>query len=189
MTADELFETLKAKIPGAEKHATQIKTYLTVKVAPGDLLAAVKVLKEDLGFQYLDMVTAVDWKGPVDIKGFISDPNPNFFLPEGAVGAEEEPPKAAPGFPYRDAFEVVYLLSNLDEKLKLFVRTEVPRAEPRVPSLTGLYRAAEWQEREAYDLLGVIFEGHPNLKKILTPDFIAGHPLRKDYVHQKDLYD
>jgi len=58
-----------------------------------------------------------------------------------------------------------------------------------VPSLVGLFKAADWQEREIFDLFGIIFEGHPNLTKILTPDFIVGHPLRKDYVHLKDRFD
>ncbi|MBI4667768.1 MAG: NADH-quinone oxidoreductase subunit C [Elusimicrobia bacterium] len=62
-------------------------------------------------------------------------------------------------------------------------------AAPSAPSLTSVWKTADWQEREVYDLMGIVFEGHPNLKKILTPEFIQGHPLRKDYVHIKDKYD
>jgi NADH:ubiquinone oxidoreductase subunit C len=80
-------------------------------------------------------------------------------------------------------------LATIPEKVRLFVKLELPREKPTVPSLTNLFRAADWQEREAYDLLGIEFQGHPNLSKILTPDFISGHPLRKDYVHIKDHYD
>jgi len=58
-----------------------------------------------------------------------------------------------------------------------------------VPSAYDLFKSADWQEREQFDLMGVTFEGHPNLTKILTPDFLVGHPLRKDYVHVKDKYD
>ena len=81
------------------------------------------------------------------------------------------------------------VIPNIPERLKVFLRLEVPRQDAEVPSLTGLYPAADWQEREAFDLLGVRFTGHPNLAKILTPDFLVGHPLRKDYEHQPDLYD
>ena len=134
------------------------------------------------------MLTAVDMKGPVDAAGYIMDPNPNAFLPEGAT-PQVDAPAATAGFPYRDALELVYLLSNLKTRQRLFLKVEVPRADPKAPSLIGLFKAADWQEREAIDLLGARFEGHPNLSKILTPDFIQGHPLRKDYKHQKDRFD
>jgi NADH-quinone oxidoreductase subunit C len=52
-----------------------------------------------------------------------------------------------------------------------------------------LFKSADWQERETFDLMGVSYEGHPNLTKILTPDFTVGHPLRKDYAHVKDRFD
>ena len=55
--------------------------------------------------------------------------------------------------------------------------------------MCDLYKSADWQERETFDLYGIKFEGHPNLTKILTPSFTVGHPLRKDYVHVKDKYD
>ena len=188
MTQDELFEKLKS-VGGVEKAAVQVKNYLTVKVGKENLVALVTLLKEQLGFNYLEIVTAVDWKGPVDPKGFIVDPNPNFFLPEGAT-PQAAPAAPTPGVAYRDAMELVYLLANLeDAKMKLFIKVEVPRADAAVPSLVPLFKAADWQERETFDLLGVRFDGHPNLKKILTPDFIQGHPLRKDYVHVKDAYD
>ncbi len=65
----------------------------------------------------------------------------------------------------------------------------MPRDGGKAPSLVKLFEAADWQEREVFDLLGVPFEGHPNLTKILLPDFIKGNPLRKDYVHVPDQFD
>ena len=188
MTPDELFAATTAEFPKLEKATVEVKGYLTLRLpAAGDLLPVVTWLK-GRGFRYLDMVTATDYKGPVDAKGFVSDPNPNGFLPAGAR-PEIEVPAAAAGFPYRDAFEAVYCLSHLEEKLKIFLKLELPREGAKVPSLAGLFEAADWQEREVYDLLGIVFEGHPNLTKILTPDFIQGHPLRKDYVHVPDRFD
>jgi NADH-quinone oxidoreductase subunit C len=64
----------------------------------------------------------------------------------------------------------------------LAVRVRVPRDTPRVPSVADVWPTAEWHEREAYDLLGVVFEGHPDPRRILCPDDWAGWPLRKDYV-------
>ena len=64
----------------------------------------------------------------------------------------------------------------------IFVKVEVPAEDPRVPSVVDLYSGADWYEREVYDLFGVIFEGHPNLKRILLPEeYDRGHPLRKSF--------
>lgn len=187
LSPESLQAQLAAEFPKAEKAKTEVKGYLTLAVSREDLKRAVGWLKTR-GFEYLDIVTAVDFKGPVDVKGFVMDPNPNAFLPEGAT-PQVEAPTPTPGFPYRDAIEVVYCLSNLSERLKVFLKVELSRSDARLPSLTDLFPAADWQEREAFDLLGVRFEGHPNLVKILTPEFIQGHPLRKDYVHVADRFD
>jgi NADH-quinone oxidoreductase subunit C len=61
------------------------------------------------------------------------------------------------------------------------LETAVPAEDPRVPSVTSVYPTADWQERETYDFFGVIFEGHPNLTRILMPDDWEGYPQRKDY--------
>ena len=189
MTAHEdLFNEIKAGYPKLEKDREQVEPYLTLNIPAKDVASFFALLKERLGFDYLDMVTAVDWKGPVNRLGYITEPNPNPFLPDGATPQVQQSP-ATPNVAYRESFEVVYLASALSRGCKVMVKAEVPRNSPNLPSLAGLYKTADWQEREVYDLLGVTFDGHPNLKKILTPDFIQGHPLRKDYVHQKDRYD
>ncbi|MBU8870105.1 MAG: NADH-quinone oxidoreductase subunit D [Gemmatimonadales bacterium] len=76
--------------------------------------------------------------------------------------------------------EVNYLLRSWSNKNRVRVKVEVPVDEP-VPSLTGLYKSANWHEREVYDLFGVSFSGHPDLRRILTHHEFEGHPLRKDY--------
>ncbi|MBI4063943.1 MAG: NADH-quinone oxidoreductase subunit C [Elusimicrobia bacterium] len=184
-----IVEIIKKRYPSITvAEPSLIKGVTSFKASSGtDYLGVIRAFKEDLGFEYLDFLTAVDWKGAVDARGYIMDPNPNPFLPEGAV--EQSEVKANPNFQYRDHFEVVVVLSNWKEKLKAAVRIELTRGNPRLPSLYDLWKTADWQERETFDLLGIEFEGHPNLKKILTPDFIQGHPLRKDYVHVKDQYD
>ncbi len=76
-------------------------------------------------------------------------------------------------------FEVVYELYSFPRNERLRVKTRVADGEP-VPSLTSLYEAADWLEREVFDMFGIPFDGHPNLKRILMPDEWQGFPLRKD---------
>ena len=78
-------------------------------------------------------------------------------------------------------FEVVYNLYSLKHCYRFFLRVRLPAENPKVPSLTPLWNGADWLEREVYDMMGIEFEGHPNLTRILTPDDFEGHPLRHDY--------
>lgn len=84
-----------------------------------------------------------------------------------------------------EGFELVNHLTSLEKGLRLILRTRVPRDEPKCPSLTGVWPGANWHERETYDLLGVRFEGHPDLRRILLREDWEGHPLRKDYVDRR----
>ena len=108
------------------------------------LLEFVKKLKNEMGYDYLSSVTAVD-------------------------------------YPAEEKIEVVYHFYKIMGGAYLCVKVQVPRTEPIVPSLVELYPGAEFQEREAWDLMGVKFEGHPDLRRILTWEGFAGHPLRKDW--------
>lgn len=78
-------------------------------------------------------------------------------------------------------FEVALNLIDMSAKRRLIVSTRVPYDDPTVPSLTGVFAGANFYEREAYDLVGIDFPGHPDLTRILLPDEWEGHPLRKDY--------
>ncbi|MFN7955249.1 MAG: NADH-quinone oxidoreductase subunit C [bacterium] len=90
-----------------------------------------------------------------------------------SIAAVDRPP---------ETIEVVAHLFSYAQRATLAVRTRVPRNDPRVPSLVAVWPAAGWHEREQFDLLGVVFEEHPDLRRILMPDDWEGHPLRKDYV-------
>ncbi|MDP2729393.1 MAG: NADH-quinone oxidoreductase subunit C [Dehalococcoidales bacterium] len=84
---------------------------------------------------------------------------------------------------YFDYFEVVYYLTSMEHNHSLVIKTRCySREEPSVASLVPLYKGADFQEREVYDLMGIRFEGHPNLKRILLWEGFQGHPLRKDYL-------
>lgn len=82
-------------------------------------------------------------------------------------------------------FEVVYHFYSVERNQRVRIKARVYEAEPELPSLTPLYASADWMEREVFDLYGVRFTGHPNLKRILLYDAFEGHPLRKDYRKEK----
>ncbi|MCW2903924.1 MAG: hypothetical protein JWO67_6189 [Streptosporangiaceae bacterium] len=81
-----------------------------------------------------------------------------------------------------EGFGIVAHVYSLEEGHHLLIRTRVPRAEPVLATATGVYRGANWHERETFEMFGVVFEGHPNLKPLLLPDGFEGHPLRKEFV-------
>lgn len=84
-------------------------------------------------------------------------------------------------FPTEPRFEVVYLLMDLETPARVRVKARLPGAEPVIDSATSLWPAADWLEREVYDMFGIRFAGHPNLTRILMPDDWEGYPLRKDF--------
>jgi NADH-quinone oxidoreductase subunit C len=82
---------------------------------------------------------------------------------------------------YADHMQVVCHLYSFIRKQRIALQVKLDREQPKIASLTALFAAANWNEREMYDLLGITFAGHPNLTRILLPDDWEGHPLRKDY--------
>ena len=87
--------------------------------------------------------------------------------------------------PETGTMEVIYQLYSIAYNHHLTVKVQLNRDQPLVPSLTPIWKTADWHEREAYDLLGIHFENHPDLRRILLPADWEGHPLRKDYQHQE----
>ncbi len=85
-------------------------------------------------------------------------------------------------YPEAQTIEVVYCLDSTTQKHRLIIKAPLPRDNPRIATLEGVWKTADWHERETYDLMGVIFEGHHNLVRILCAEDWEGHPLRKDYV-------
>jgi NADH/F420H2 dehydrogenase subunit C len=88
-------------------------------------------------------------------------------------------------------FEMVYhFMKSSEPKEHFFLKADLPREDsPILPSLASIYGSANWQEREVYDLYGIRFSGHPDLRRILLWEGYPGWPLRKDYVHTQDRYD
>lgn len=84
--------------------------------------------------------------------------------------------------------EVVYTIHSYLKRHNFGVKARVPRSEPNLPSVTSVWSAADWHERETYDLMGINFEGHSDLRRILLPPDWEGYPLRKDYKYPES-YD
>ncbi|MDD5337931.1 MAG: NADH-quinone oxidoreductase subunit C [Dehalococcoidales bacterium] len=83
---------------------------------------------------------------------------------------------------YYDYFEVVYMMTSTEYNRSVTLKTRCEtRNRPTVPSLAGIYQGADWQEREVYDLMGITFKGHPNMKRVFLWEGFDGHPLRKDW--------
>jgi NADH-quinone oxidoreductase subunit C len=87
-------------------------------------------------------------------------------------------------WPKKSQIELVYHLWSYSKRHAFILKLSLPREAPEVESLESVWKAADWLEREQFDLLGVVFKGHPDLRRIMLPDDWVGHPLRKDYKEQ-----
>lgn len=87
--------------------------------------------------------------------------------------------------PIPERFAVIYNLYSISQKKRMRVKAYVPESKPEIDSIWDIYKAANWFEREAYDMFGIVFKGHPNLQRILCHQDFVGHPLRKDYPADK----
>jgi NADH-quinone oxidoreductase subunit C len=85
------------------------------------------------------------------------------------------------GADYKDRIEVVYVLYSMSLRHRYTLKCRLPREAPKLASVESVWRVANWHEREAFDMYGILFEGHSDLRRILCPDDWEGYPLRKDY--------
>jgi len=91
------------------------------------------------------------------------------------------------GVDFIDYLQVVYHIYSYEKKLWVVLKVDLQKEDPHIPTLTSVWPVANWLERETYDLVGIIFDGHPDLRRILLPESWKGHPLRKDYVDENDV--
>ena len=92
------------------------------------------------------------------------------------------------GVDYKDRIEVVYHLFSYSKRHGAVLKVKLPRDNPKVATLEGVWKSANWMEREIFDLLGVFFEGHSDLRRILMPEDWVGFPLRKDFVEPMEYH-
>ena len=148
MTAEEILQQIRARF-GSEIRTSEVRRgEATLTIKADQNFEICRFIKEELGFEYLNCLSGVDW-----------------------VGENE--------------MEVAYAISSLRQPGKIILRARVPRDEPVLRSVVPLWGTADWHEREAFDLLGIRFENHPDLRRILLPEDWIGHPLRKDYQDER----
>ena len=162
--AQDIVSRLQAKFGDGIEGANLEALDPWIEVTPAALVSTCQFLKQDgeLQLNMLNCITAVD------------------FLhtdPKKAAKSEWEP-----------HLEVVYHLSSITKKHTLVLKVKLPRWKndvpgklPELPSVSHIWRTADWHEREVFDLSGIWFIGHPDLRRILCPEDWVGHPLRKDY--------
>jgi NADH-quinone oxidoreductase subunit C len=92
------------------------------------------------------------------------------------------------GVDYKDRIEVVYHLFSYQHRHQIVLKVKLPREDPQVPTLENVWKSANWMEREIYDLLGVNFTGHSDMRRLLMPEDWIGHPLRKDFVEPQEYH-
>ena len=138
----DLAQRIESQIPGSVAASDAADVWVRSEAVHD----ALQLLRDcdDLDFQFLNSVTAVD---------------------------------------YVEFFELIYHLTSLRRNASCTVKTRLySREDPSAPSVIDLWRGAELQEREIYDLMGITFQGHPNMKRILLWEGFPGHPLRKDFI-------
>jgi NADH-quinone oxidoreductase subunit C len=184
-TLDQIKSRIEAAVPGArlERVANGSPSAQdSVTVDPEQAVAVAKFLRDDpaLRLDYVSNVTGVDWLDTV-----IKETTRTKQIIDGVerdIAQTTETKK--PGY-----LEVVYHLFSMELKhgpVVLRLRTGNRTDQARVPSLTPVWRGAEFQEREVFDLYGIVFDGHPDLRRILMWDEFKDFPMRKDYAEPDD---
>ncbi len=97
-------------------------------------------------------------------------------------------PNFCTGTDHKEDIEVLWHIGYPEGPILVILRLKTDRVNPVVPSLTTIWEGFNWHERETYDMLGVKFENHPDLRRLIMPDDWEGHPLREDYVYKKPRY-
>ena len=175
---DELVETLEEAFEEAELEIQRDRGELTLVVARDELLEVATRLRDGKDFQFAQLVDlcGIDYSAHGLAEWDTEAASSSGFGRGAVLGVERE---ASSAYPSRFAV-VVHLLShrfNLRLRLKLFLDDE----QPVLDSLSGVWNSANWFEREAFDLFGILFDGHPDLRRILTDYGFVGHPFRKDF--------
>ena len=184
MNNSSLIESIRNHFPDAVPAFHTYRGDATVVLGEKFLLDVARFLKEDPALQmnFLVDLTAVDYYT------FGKRPAPAFFASSGvAVRPSSQIPDEDPwpGPPDQSRFTVVYHFYSMAHKHRLRLVVPVEEAAAEVDSVTSLWPGANWFEREVWDMFGINFRGHPDLKRILMYEGFEGHPLRKDYPVKK----
>jgi NADH-quinone oxidoreductase subunit C len=127
-----------------------------IKVAPDSWVEAHRTARDKLDLVFFSWLSAIDWSNQVEVG---------------------DPPREE----VEERIELLSGLSDVTEGNLVIMSTDLPASSPRIQTLVDVYAGANWHEREAFEMFGIDFEGHPNLQHLYLPDSFAGNPLRKSY--------
>jgi NADH-quinone oxidoreductase subunit C len=191
-TAEEIKAAIEAAVPGAGVEIVpnpSPSAQHSLRLAPAQAVAVATFLRDALQFDFLSNVTGVDWPD----KEIAEKVKVTRTVTKSVDGVdqtveetvEETRKRVEPG-----CLEVVYHLYSVALKegpLTLRMRTVNRTDQVDLPSMTPIWRSAEFQEREIFDLYGIVFTGHPDLRRLLMWDAFKDHPMRRDYVEPDDF--
>ncbi len=153
VTLDELAAALAAAVEGSAQVAMGTAK---VRVAPERWVEACTRARDEFGLIFFSWLSAVDWSNSVDV----GDP---------------------PGDEVEERLEVLVALSDVSQGHLVLLSTDIAHDAPTLASLVEVFSGANWHEREAHEMFGINFTGHPNLENLYLPDGFIGHPLRKTF--------
>jgi NADH-quinone oxidoreductase subunit C len=169
---------MKEKIEGKLRAAfgesvisvSEFKGEVTAEVRRESIVEVCRLMKEDpeLGFDFLSDVCGADMLDFEDASARKA------YL---AIEHDHRPVQV----PVEERFRVIYNIISLKNKTRLRIKVKVDGETPVCPSITSVYPAANWHEREAFDMFGIVFEGHPDLRRMYMPEEYEYYPLRKDF--------
>lgn len=158
-------------------HCITDRDQVTLVIPATDLLSVCKVLRDDEQFAFTQLtdLCGVDYStyGQVD---WSTHETSSTGFSRGRQGSGQEHSNKTD-----ERYAVVYHLLSINQNIRLRLRCYVSDEYPRIASVSGLWSSADWFEREAFDMYGILFEGHPDLRRILTDYGFIGHPFRKDF--------
>jgi NADH-quinone oxidoreductase subunit C len=192
--AADFAERLRARFPDASVEIAQPRGEVGLVFDAATFLEGCRLLRDEFGFEQLIDVAGVDylgygsdeWDTDVSSEGFsrgVEGRNVGRFGFGEAPTRQVAEPQGEAGIPVpRRRFAAVLQLLSVQHNRRVRVRVFAPNDDlPVVPSVVGLWPAANWFEREAFDMVGIVFQGHPDLRRILTDYGFVGHPFRKDF--------
>ena len=154
---DLALEDLAASVAGATGgEVTMTFGTAKVKVSNEAWVGALTTARDDFGLVFFSWLSAVDWANEVQVGDALTEP-------------------------VEERYELIAAVSDLSAGHIILFTTDLPKQSPRIASLVGVYSGADWHEREAHEMFGIDFAGHPNLIKLYLPDGFEGHPLQKRF--------
>ena len=191
-TVEEIKSAIEAAVPGAAVEIVSnpsVSGQHSLRLTPSHAVAVAMFLRDELLFDYLSNVTGVDWPDK-EVGEKVKVTRTVTRTVDGVDHAVEETVEETRKRVQPGCLEAVYHLYSVALKqgpLTIRMRTVNRTDQVELPSLTPVWRSAEFQEREIFDLFGIVFTGHPDLRRLLMWDSFKDHPMRRDYVEPDDF--